>query len=58
MYEIVKEKYSDHMTYDHTFYTEEGKQELCHHTGKEVLMDDGIWWYEFIDSNGDLHYGN
>lgn len=42
--------------FDHAFYVD-GNEELCHHTGYEVFID-GIWWGEFEDRNGDLHYGN
>ena len=47
----------EEMPCDHVFYTENG-QELCHATGYEVLMDDGIWWNEYEDSEGNLYYGN
>lgn len=45
------------MPYDKAFDTENGG-ELCHATGYEVLGDDGIWWSEYVDSDGKLHYGN
>lgn len=35
--------------------------ELCHATGYEVCFDNPDnpedWWYEFIDSDGNLYYG-
>ena len=38
-----------------------GNEELCHATGFEVCFEDGEdpadWWNEYIDSNGDFHYG-
>ena len=46
----------DTIRFDHAFYVD-GHEELCHHTGYEVFID-GIWWGEFEDRNGDLHYGN
>lgn len=48
---------SSHITYDRTFQNEEGNIELCHHTGNEVFLM-GVWWFEFVDSLGGLHYGN
>lgn len=41
----------DHMPYDHSFWVD-GDEELCHATGYRVNG-----WNEFIDHNGDLHYG-
>lgn len=38
--------------FDHVFDTENG-EELCHATGYE---GDGM--NEYVDSNGNLHYGN
>ena len=43
------------MPYDKTFQTDNG-EELCHATGYEVLRN-GEWWYEYIDSNNERHYG-
>ena len=31
-------------------------EELCHSTGYEI-KEDGEWWNEFVDSEGNLHYG-
>ncbi len=42
----------DHMPYDRAFSVD-GNEELCHATGYSV---DG--WNEYVDRNGDLHYGN
>ena len=44
------------MPFDHTFEVN-GREELCHATGMEMFID-GTWWNEYMDSNGDLHYGN
>ena len=33
-----------------------GNEELCHATGYEIL-ENGEWWNEYIDSNGEYHYG-
>lgn len=44
------------MPFDHTFEVN-GSEELCHATGREMFLS-GVWWNEYIDSNGDLHYGN
>lgn len=30
---------------------------LCHCTGYEVRDEDGEWWFEYEDSEGNLHYG-
>ena len=35
----------------------EGNQEMCHATGMEIQDERGNWWNEYVDSNGDLHYG-
>lgn len=45
----------DYMPFDKRFDVD-GNSELCHSTGYEVFVD-GEWWVEYIDSNGDLHYG-
>lgn len=44
------------MPFDHVFIVD-GNEELCHATGYEML-EDGIWWNEYIDHNGEFHYGN
>lgn len=44
------------MPFDHIFIVD-GNEELCHATGYEML-EDGIWWNEYIDHNGEFHYGN
>ena len=46
------------MPFDKRFDTSNG-EELCHATGDEVLFDDDlVWWNEYIDSEGNLYYGN
>ena len=45
----------DQMPYDKVFDVN-GNEELCHATGWE-LYEGGEWWNEYIDSNGDYHYG-
>lgn len=44
------------MPFDHGFYTKNGNWELCHATGWEET-DDGEWWNEYVDSDGNFHYG-
>lgn len=51
------------MPYDKKFDTGNG-EELCHATGFEVQFDnettplgDPCYWNEYMDSEGDLHYG-
>jgi hypothetical protein len=46
----------DEMPCDHVFDTEKG-EELCRATGYEEFFD-GTWWNEYVDSTGELHYGN
>lgn len=47
----------EEMPYDMAFNTENG-EELCHATGYEVVFEgENTYWNEFIDSNGELHYG-
>lgn len=47
------------IAYDKGFYTDNGTYELCHHTGYEVYdTENQIWWNEYEDSTGTLHYGN
>ena len=42
--------------FDKVFETENGT-EMCHATGMEIQDEHGEWWNEYVDSNGDLHYG-
>lgn len=46
----------DRMPCDHGFWVSEDDYEMCHATGDEVVWD-GEWWNEYVDSNGDFHYG-
>lgn len=46
----------DSMPCDHRFWVSEDVEESCHATGYEVVFDDE-WWNEYIDSEGDFHYG-
>lgn len=41
------------------FETSNGNEEFCTPTGRELQEGPDIsdHWYEFEDSNGDLHYG-
>ena len=54
----IKECYTcDVMPLDKVFDTENGK-ELCHATGFMVTFEgDNTYWDEYIDSNGEYHYG-
>lgn len=48
-----KERTLDEMPYDKAF-----GGELCHATGYEVYDEDTKeWWNEYVDSEGDFHYG-
>ena len=38
------------------FINADGKDEVCHATGREGLIN-GFWWPEYVDSMGSLHYG-
>ena len=42
--------------FDKRFYLANGRDELCHATGDAVKIH-GEWWNEYVDSNGDYHYG-
>ena len=44
------------MPFDKMFHLDDGMSELCHATGKEVFID-GEWWNEYLDHNGEYHYG-
>jgi len=60
---IMKRKLNA-MPFDKRFEID-GNEELCHATGFEVCFGDVLgdvedpadWWNEYIDSNGDFHYG-
>lgn len=46
--------------YDKVFDVD-GSEELCHATGLEINFSDPEdsteWWNEYIDRNGEFHYG-
>ena len=47
----------DTIPHDHSFSVD-GREELCHATGDAVRFEpNGPWWNEYVDRNGDLHYG-
>lgn len=55
---VVIERELETMPFDKAFELSDGNYELCHSTGKEVdVYGDGEFWNEYVDSNGDLHYG-
>ena len=41
------------------FATKNGNMELCNATGYEVQFESlpGDWWNEYVDSDGEYHYG-
>ena len=45
----------EEMPFDKVFSVD-GNEEFCHSTGYEVMLH-GQWWNEYVDRNGDLHYG-
>ena len=49
----------DEMPFDMRFPTSNGNEELCHATGRVLLdsPDPSDRWYEYEDSEGELHYG-
>lgn len=49
------ERELEEMPFDKAFDVD-GNSELCHATGMEVQIN-GEWWNEYIDSNGEFHYG-
>ena len=53
---MTKAKQLDYMPFDMSFVMPDGNEELCHATGTEVLID-GEWWNEYVDQDGNLHYG-
>ena len=46
----------DSMPCDHGFWLGEDNYQLCHATGYEESRG-GEWWNEYVDSDGDFHYG-
>ena len=53
MIEMTRDLY--YMPYDRLIYISETETEMCHATGREVMID-SEWWYEYMDSKGNLHY--
>lgn len=51
LHEMVERRELDEMPFDKRF-----DNELCHATGYEVNIDNE-WWNEYIDSEGEYHYG-
>lgn len=51
----MTERRLEEMPPDHAFQTANG-EELCHATGYAVMLD-GEWWNEYVDQDGELHYG-
>ena len=58
IYPIILPMEDEEMPFDKAF-TDNGNEELCHATGRVLLNspDPSDRWYEFIDSEGELHYG-
>ena len=46
----------DRMPCDKGFWTSEDTFEVCHATGDEVIWG-GEWWNEYVDRDGEFHYG-
>jgi hypothetical protein len=59
IYPIVVPMADEEIPFDMRFSTSNGNTELCHATGNVLLdsSDPSDRWYEFIDSEGELHYG-
>lgn len=63
----MKKRMLDHMPFAMMFEIDrEGRRELCNSTGYEVYLgngdpnnpkESGNWWNEYVDSNGEFHYG-
>lgn len=43
--------------FDKMFDIEGNQEELCHATGMEIQDECGEWWNEYVDRNGNFHYG-
>lgn len=58
IYPIIVPMADEEMPFDMRFETSNGT-ELCHATGRVLLdsPDPSDRWYEFKDSEGELHYG-
>jgi len=55
---IIEVMELEEMPYDMTFEVD-GNREQCHATGRAVAFEDwpDEFWLEFVDRNGELHYG-
>ena len=53
MMKIIERIELEEMPYDHEF-----DGHLCHATGDRVLFEDGNWWNEYINEEGEYEYGN
>ena len=53
---MEEKRYLDEIPFDMGFWIDELHYELCHATGYEVKLY-GEWWNEYIDRDGNLHYG-
>lgn len=59
MFQEIEREKLENMPYDMLFANSRGEWELCHSTGYMVKFEnDPVFWKEFIDSEGHLHYGN
>ena len=57
MSKIIKRRKLESMPFDKVFMID-GLDQSCHPTGDEVLFDwDDTWWDEYMDSEGEYHYG-
>lgn len=59
IYPIILIMEDEEMPFDMRFPTSNGNEELCHATGRVLLdsPDPSDRWYEYEDSEGELHYG-
>lgn len=57
MWEIDAVMELETMPFDHVFDVD-GQPELCHATGRAVSFKGDLYWcIEYVDSNGNFHYG-
>lgn len=59
IFPIIVEMADEEMPFDKAFEVSNGNEELCHATGRVLLdsPDPSDRWYEYEDSEGELHYG-
>ncbi len=59
--DIIDREELERIPCDKRFDIGNGHEELCHSTGYEVCMIDANnqkgWWNEYVDRDGELHYG-